>query len=72
MARAAALNIVPTSTGAAKAIGLVLPELAGMTELDLIWAAMRDEHRENEDAHPTRATLQRGSRACCPSPRSSP
>ena len=28
-ARAAALNLVPTSTGAAKAIGLVLPELAG-------------------------------------------
>jgi glyceraldehyde 3-phosphate dehydrogenase len=28
-ARAAALNIVPTGTGAAKAIGLVLPELAG-------------------------------------------
>jgi glyceraldehyde 3-phosphate dehydrogenase len=28
-ARAAALNMVPTSTGAAKAIGLVLPELQG-------------------------------------------
>jgi glyceraldehyde 3-phosphate dehydrogenase len=28
-ARAAAINIIPTSTGAAKAIGLVLPDLAG-------------------------------------------
>jgi len=28
-ARAAAVNIIPTSTGAAKAIGLVLPEMAG-------------------------------------------
>src|SRR4029453_12241053 len=28
-ARAAAINLVPTSTGAAKAIGLVMPELKG-------------------------------------------
>ena len=31
-ARAAAINLIPTSTGAAKAIGLVLPDLKGKVD----------------------------------------
>src|SRR6185437_7802938 len=31
-ARAAAINLIPTSTGAARAIGLVLPELNGKVD----------------------------------------
>ena len=37
-ARAAAINLVPTSTGAAKAIGLVIPELAGQAATALPFA----------------------------------
>ena len=33
-ARAAAINLIPTSTGAARAIGLVLPELKGKVDGD--------------------------------------
>lgn len=54
-ARAAALNMIPTTTGAAKAVGLVLPELAGKLDgmsirvptpnvsvVDLVFEAARD------------------------------
>ncbi len=54
-ARAAALSMIPTTTGAAKAVGLVLPELAGKLDgsairvptpnvsvVDLVFVAKRD------------------------------
>ena len=53
-ARAAALNMIPTSTGAAKAIGLVMPELKGKLDgyamrvptpdvsvVDLVWVSAK-------------------------------
>ena len=42
-ARAAALNLIPTSTGAAKALGLVIPELAGKAQR--LRGAGADPHR---------------------------
>ncbi|MEK7330760.1 MAG: type I glyceraldehyde-3-phosphate dehydrogenase, partial [Candidatus Eisenbacteria bacterium] len=41
-ARAAALNLIPTSTGAAKAIGEVLPELKGRLEGIAVRAPVAD------------------------------
>ena len=62
-ARAAAVNMVPTSTGAAKAIALVIPELAGRLDgmalrvptpnvsiVDLVFTAKRDTTVEEVNA----------------------
>ncbi|MGH1578787.1 type I glyceraldehyde-3-phosphate dehydrogenase [Planktotalea sp.] len=62
-ARAAALSMIPTSTGAAKAVGLVLPELAGkldgvairvptpnVSAVDLTFEASRDVSVEEINA----------------------
>ena len=62
-ARAAAMSMIPTSTGAAKAVGLVLPELAGRLDgvairvptpnvsvVDLTFEALRDTSVEEINA----------------------
>ncbi|MBS7661407.1 aldehyde dehydrogenase [Pseudomonas lalucatii] len=73
-ARAAALSMIPTSTGAAKTIGLILPELAGRLDglsvrvptasvslLDLTFSAERPSDREAINA-----ALQQGAQALPP------
>src|SRR6056297_3047631 len=67
-ARAAALNMIPTSTGAARAVGLVLPDLAGkldgtairvptpnVSAVDLTFEAARDTSAEEINAAITAA-----------------
>ena len=62
-ARAAAMSMVPTSTGAAKALGLVLPELAGKLDgtairvptpnvslVDLTFTAKKDTNKDEINA----------------------
>src|ERR1700730_17937151 len=70
-ARAAALSMIPTSTGAAKAIGLVLPELAGKLDgvsirvpvpnvsvIDFKFVAKRKTDKEEVNAAIKRASEQ--------------
>jgi glyceraldehyde 3-phosphate dehydrogenase len=71
-ARAAALSMIPTSTGAAKAVGLVLPELAGKLDgvairvptpnvsvVDFKFVAKRATSRDEINAHVKSAAEQR-------------
>jgi glyceraldehyde 3-phosphate dehydrogenase len=70
-ARAAALSMIPTSTGAAKAVGLVLPELAGKLDgvsirvptanvsvIDLKFVAKRATSKDEVNAAVKRASEQ--------------
>ncbi len=57
-ARAAAINLIPTSTGAARAIGLVMPELKGKVDGDVDARARADRLRHRPRL-PRRAARRR-------------
>ena len=82
-ARAAAMSMIPTSTGAARAVGLVLPELAGKLDgtairvptptvslIDLTFAAARKTSVDeiNDAARKAAAGPMRGVLATCDAP----
>ena len=82
-ARAAAVNMVPTSTGAAKALGLVIPELAGRLNgfavrvpvptgsiVDLTIEAERPTSAEEVNAAFAARAAARRSPGCSPTARS--
>ena len=70
-ARAAALNIVPTRTGAAKAIGLVLPELKGKLDGYALRVPGPDRlgHRPHRHARAARRASTRSTPRTRPRPR---
>ena len=55
-ARAAGLNIIPTTTGAARAVGLVLPELAGRLDGTSVRVPVPDGSLVDLTFVPSRAT----------------
>ena len=55
-ARAAAINLIPTSTGAARAIGLVMPDLKGKVD----GISVRAPGPDRLDHRPRRAARARG------------
>ena len=71
-ARAAALNLIPTSTGAAKALGLVIPELAGRLHGFAVRVPVPTGSLVDLTVEAERATTRRGDqrrlRASAPTP----
>ena len=78
-ARAATASMIPTSTGAAKAVGLVLPELKGKLDgvairvptqnvslVDLTFVPKRDDHGRRDERHASRPRPRARSRASSP------